>query len=135
MRRRHGGSTANRPLSGWVAPATEHRWQTPRRVVPKQQSIVERLAMEAIRLGADLLEVEYKDGYEEVFATKAGVGHGIARFRSSSSEGVSLREDLHRIAKRTRRIAVGGSQYELRGSVYESFGEDAFRMELRRVEL
>ena len=56
-------------------------------MVPKHEDLVERLATEAIRLGADLLEVEYKDGYEEVFAA-------------------ALREELHRIARRKRRIAV-----------------------------
>jgi len=45
-----------------------------------------------------------------------------------------LREELHRIAKQKRRIVVSGSQYELRGSIYESFGEDAFQVQLRRVE-
>ncbi len=100
---------------------------------PMHESIVERLAAEAIRRGADLLDVEYKDGYEHVVAAKGGVGHGIARFRSSSPEAVTLREELHRIAKGKRRIPVDGSQYELRGSVYESFGEDAFRVQLRRV--
>ena len=99
----------------------------------RDESVVERLAAEAIRLGADFLDVEYKDGYEEVFAAQGGVGHGIARFPSSSPEAVTLREELHRIAKQTRRIAVGGSQYELRGSVYDSFGEDAFQVRLRRV--
>lgn len=99
----------------------------------RHESVVERLATEAIRLGADFLDVEYKDGYEEVFAAQGGVGHGIARFRSSSPAAVTLREELHRIAKRKRRFAVGGSQYELRGNVYESFGEDAFRVQLRRV--
>jgi hypothetical protein len=97
------------------------------------QSVVEDLAAEAIRLGADFLDVEYKDGYEEVFAAQGGVGHGIARFRSSSPEAVTLRQELHSLAKRKRRIAVDGSQYELRCKVYESFGEDAFRVRLRRV--
>jgi hypothetical protein len=99
----------------------------------KHESIVERLAADAIRLGADVLEVEYKDGYEEVFAARGGVGYGIARFRSSSPDAVTLREGLHRVAKRKRRIVVGGSQYELRGNVYENFGEDAFRVQLRHV--
>lgn len=102
-------------------------------MVAKHESIVERLATQAIGLGADHLEVEYKDGHEQVFATKGGVGTGIASFRSSSPEAIKLREELHGIAKKKRRIAVGGSQYELRGRVYESFGEDAFRVELRRV--
>lgn len=99
----------------------------------QHENVVERLAAEAIRLGADLLEVEYKDGYEEVFAAKGGIGHGIARFRSSSPEAVALREELYRIAKRRRHMTVGEAQYELRCRVRESFGEDAFLVELRRV--
>lgn len=100
---------------------------------PTPESIVERLATEAIRGGADFLEVEYKDGYEDVIAVKGDLGLGIARFRSSSPEAVTLRKELHRIAKSKHRVAVDGSQYELRGSIYESFGEDAFRVRLRRV--
>ncbi len=103
------------------------------KTVPEHESILVRLATEAVRLGADLLEVEYKDGYEEVFAAKGGVGQGIARFQSSNPEAATLREELHRIARHKQRIAVGGAQYELRGSVYHSFGEDTFRVELRRV--
>jgi hypothetical protein len=99
----------------------------------RHESVVERLAAEAIRLGADSLDVEYKDGYEEVFVVRGSVGQGIARLQSSSPQAVTLREELHRIAKRKRRIAVGGSRYELRGNVYESFGEDAFRVRLCRV--
>jgi len=100
---------------------------------PMRESMVERLVAEAIRRGADLLEVEYRDGYEDVVAAKGGVGHGLARFRSSSPEAVALREELYRIARRRHRITVDESEYELRGSVYDSFGEDAFRVQLRRV--
>ncbi len=102
-------------------------------MVFKGESLVEQVATQAVRLGAEVLEVEYKDGYEEVFAAKAGVGQGIAGFRSSSPEASTLREELHRMAKRKRRIAVDGYEYELRCGVYESFGEQAFRVELRRV--
>ena len=97
------------------------------------ESIVERLATETIRVGADRLEVEYKDGYEEVVVARGGVGFGIARFASSSPEALALRDELRRLVKRRLRIEIGGVQYELRGSVYESFGEDAFRVSLRRV--
>src|SRR3989304_2544942 len=92
------------------------------------ESIVERLAAEAIRRGADLLDVEYKDGYEDVVAAKGALGLGIARLRSSSAEALTLRKELRRLAKRKQRIIVDGSQFEMRGSVYESFGEDAFRV-------
>ncbi len=102
-------------------------------MVLKHTSIVEQLASEAIRLGADMLEVEYKNGHEEVFALKGGVGFGIARFPSSSGEAVSLRDELYGITKKKRRVTIGGSDYELRGRVFESFGEDAFRVELRRL--
>jgi predicted amino acid dehydrogenase len=97
-------------------------------------SIVEHLASRAIRLGADALEVEYKDGYEEVCAAKGGVGYGIARFRSSSREAASLRKELLNIAKTRQRLSLDNYEYELRGRVYDSFGEDAFRVELRLVE-
>jgi hypothetical protein len=43
----------------------------------RHESVVECLAAEAIRLGADFLDVEYKDGYEGVVAAQGGVGHGI----------------------------------------------------------
>lgn len=102
----------------------------------KQESFVERLVLGAIGLGADVLEVEYKDGYERAFAAKAGMGFGIASFRSSSPEAGALRDELHlhRLAKRKRRIVVvDGLRYELRGCIYDSFGEEAFRVDLRRV--
>jgi hypothetical protein len=102
-------------------------------VILKNQSIGERLASDAIRLGADALEAEYTDGYEQVFAVKNGLGHGIARFVSSTPEAALLRHELHSAARRRRRMTVDGRQYELRGRVYESFGEDAFRVELRSV--
>ena len=61
----------------------------------KKGAILEPLLAKAIGLGADQLEVEYKDGSEEVFAMKSGVGLGIASFRSSSPEAKSLRNELY----------------------------------------
>lgn len=99
----------------------------------KQKSIVERLAAEAVRLGVDELEIEYKDGYEEVVAPVGSIGFGIARFRSSGRQARSLREELYGMAKKKRRVIIGGSEYNVRARVYESFGENAFRLQLRRV--
>src|SRR5712691_12270967 len=93
--------------------------------------IVEQLAAEAIRSCADTLHMEYSAGSEEVFALKGGVGVLIAKYSSSSPEAASLRAELHALAGRKRCISVGGSEYELRGSAHESFGETAFRVELR----
>lgn len=102
-------------------------------VVRYHKSILEQLASEAIRLGADVLEVEYKEGYEEVFALKGGVGLQIGRLRSSSPEAASLRDELHDITRSKRRLTVSGREYELRSRIYVSFDEDAFRVDLRRV--
>ncbi len=100
---------------------------------PEHKSVVERLAAEAIRLGADALDVESKDGHEEVFAMSGAAGYGIARLPSSGQEAASLRKELRGITRRKRRLRVGDHDYELRGRAYDSFGEEAFHIELRRV--
>jgi hypothetical protein len=99
----------------------------------KHNSVVEKLASKNIRLGADGLDVEDKDHCEEVFALKNGVGCGIAGFKSSSPEAALLRDEPYGVARRSRRVTVDGCEYVPRGRVYESFGEDAFRVEFRRV--
>lgn len=95
-------------------------------------SILHRLASDAVAAGMDTLEVEYKDGHEEVCALKEGVGYGIARFRSGSPEAASLRDELRTVSKTTRFVTIEGSEYALRARVYDSFGEQAFRVALRR---
>ena len=102
-------------------------------MVRKAESIVDDVVTQAIRRGADGVEVEYKDSNEWVLATQGGFGYGIARLRSSSPEGLALRQELYRLAKRKRRIAVDGHEYELRCGIFDSFGEDAFQVDLRRV--
>jgi hypothetical protein len=100
-------------------------------VVPgKSRSRVEKLASETIRLGAEALEIEYKDGYEEVVVVKSSIGYGIARLRSGSRGAASLRDDLRELARRKRHLSVGGVEYELRCRVYDCFGEDAFRVDV-----
>ncbi len=95
--------------------------------------ILERLATEAIGLAADALEVEYKDGFEEVFVSIGQIGFCITRFESSSDAAVRLREACDRLSrqKHPRRISVDGLEYGLRCSTSDSFGEDAFQLTLR----
>jgi len=97
--------------------------------------ILERVTTEAIRLGTDTLEVEYKDGYEWVFVVSGSLGVGIAQFRSSSRNGARLRQECHQLARhhRWQGISVDGRGYQVRCTVYDSFGEDAFRVSLRPV--
>jgi hypothetical protein len=63
-------------------------------------SILEQIASKIIRSGGNAVEVEHKDGYEEIFPRSGPVGAGIGfRLRSSSREAKSLRADLYNIAK------------------------------------
>lgn len=96
-------------------------------------SILEKFAAEAIRLGADQLEVEYKDGYEELSAIAGDFGFGIGRLRSTSQEAATLRHELYQCTRRKRQIVVDGDNYELHGRTYDSFGEQAYRVRLRRA--
>jgi len=98
-------------------------------------SILEEIAFKTIRSGGQAVEVEYKDGYEEIFPLSGPSGVTVGtRLEGSSKEARSLRADLYGIVKKRRRITVGGAEYELRCRVYDSFGEDAFRLEWRLVK-
>ena len=99
----------------------------------RKKITLEQLVAKAIDLGADQLEVEYKDGCEEVFAMKSAFGWGIASIRSTSPEAKSLRHELYALAKKKQRVKIDERTYELRARIFDSFGEDAFRVELRRL--
>ena len=86
---------------------------------------LEKLVAEAIHAGAEELDIEYKDGYDEVCVMRGPIGFGIARFRRSSSEGIALREELFGIARRSRRLSIGGRAWDLRCRIRDSFARDA----------
>ena len=96
----------------------------------EQNGILEGLVAEAIRCWADMIEVEYDEGYEEVYVRKDNIGLGT---RFKGSEGDLLRKELYGLAKKKRRMVVDNVEYELRVRVYDSFGEDAFQVQWRRV--
>jgi len=102
-------------------------------MIRDKATLLQGLALEALRRGADAIEVEYKDGCEQVFAVRDGVGYGIARLDTSSDQAASLRKELYGLTKKRRRIASGDVEFELRVRVCGSFGEDAFRVEMRRI--
>jgi hypothetical protein len=95
--------------------------------------MLECFATQAIALAADAIEVEYKDGFEEVFASSGPIGFCIARFESSSQEAVRLRDACDRLSrqKRPRWISVDGLEYGVRRTTCDSFGEEAFHLALR----
>jgi hypothetical protein len=98
-------------------------------------SILEEIATKAIRSGADAVEVEYKDGYEEVYPVSGPVGTSIGfALKSSSKEAKSLRADLYSLAKSRKRITVDGREYELRCRLYDRSSEHAFRLRWKSVK-
>jgi len=103
----------------------------------EKKSLVEALAAKAIAAGANMLEIEYKDGVEEVYAMTGdadyGAGYSVALIPGSSPEAVSLRKELYGMIRRNRRIRVGSRDYVLRCRRYDSFGEDGFHVELRQA--
>lgn len=104
-------------------------------MVREPMSILEEIAAKIIRSGADAVEVEYKDGYEEIFPISGPVGTSIGfALKSSSQEAKSLRADLYGMVKKSKRITVDGREYELRCQRYDSFGEHAFRLRWKTVK-
>jgi hypothetical protein len=58
-------------------------------MISDEGSVLQGLALEAVRRDVDTIEVEYKDGYEQVFAVQGGVGYSIARLDSSGDQAAS----------------------------------------------
>jgi hypothetical protein len=53
--------------------------------------------------------------------------------RSTCQDAATLRHELYQCTRRKRQIVVDGDKYELYGRTYDSFGEDAYRVRLRRA--
>ena len=83
---------------------------------------------EAIEQGFDELTVEYKDGQEMVFVQNKGVGIGIASLKSDGEEAAALRHELFRLAKSSKKIRLWDNEYILKARIFDSFGENAFRV-------
>jgi DNA-binding MarR family transcriptional regulator len=96
----------------------------------KPTTLLEGLCGHALSLGAESIEVEYKDCREWIFANKGGMGIGIANYASSSSDGKELRGNLYAAAKRPVRTVLGGQVYILKVRIFENFGEDAFSVRI-----
>lgn len=94
--------------------------------------ILPGLVAVAADLDADALEIEYKHGKEEVCAMKNGFGMEIACFNSSGKESETLRKELYSIAGKKKMIKTDEATYTLKTEVFNSFGEDAFIVEIKQ---
>jgi LexA DNA binding domain len=93
-------------------------------------TLLEGLCGHAMLLGAQSIEVEYKDGREWVIANKGAVGISIANYKSSSTDAKELRGNLYAAAKKPVRAVIGGQVYILKVGIFDSFGEDAFAVSI-----
>ena len=94
--------------------------------------ILGQLVAKAVQLGADGLDIEYKDGQEEVCAMKGNTGFGIASIDSSSAKADSLENALSAIGRKGKEIEIAGTTYLLKVSTYDSFGETAYSVKIER---
>jgi len=93
-------------------------------------TLLEGLCGHALSLGAQSIQVEYKDRQEWVFAYKGGIGIGIANYTSSSADAKELCGNLYAAVKKPIRTVIRGQVYILKVRVFESFGEDAFEVSI-----
>ena len=100
------------------------------REASSSSELIIKLVADALRRGGNELDVEYKDGYESVSVMKANVGVGIAAIPSSGDEARELRKRLYAMTKKRETISIQGKSYRLKTEIYDSFGEDAFRVSI-----
>ena len=96
----------------------------------KPKTLLEDLCEHALSCGAQSIEVESRDGREWVSARKGDTAFGTANFASSGRDAKELRENLLAARKKPVRAAIGGQVWILKVGVYDSFGEDVFRVRI-----
>jgi hypothetical protein len=90
------------------------------------------LVAKTLAVGAYEMQVEYEDRKEHVFAFQEGVGFGIASLDASSEEAHALREALYQIRRKQKIVTIEGVEYRLRARIHQSFGEDVFRVTIKK---
>ena len=98
----------------------------------ESNDILLELVAKTLAVGATEMEVEYEDREEHVLAFQEGVGFGIARLAASSEEAQALREALYQIKRKQKIVTIEGVEYRLRTRIHQSFGEDVFRVTIKK---
>lgn len=98
----------------------------------RNPNVLAEVVARILAAGATEFQVEYKDREEHVMALSGVVGIGVATFRADSEDARQLRSELYDLEKKRRKIVHAGVDYWLRAKVFDSFGEDAFRVTIAR---
>ncbi len=94
---------------------------------------VAHFVKKAIDLGATEIEVEYENGREHVFAVGEHSGVEIASLDASGKQARALREVLCHICEQPRKMLIRGSDYALTVQIHESFGENVYRVAIKKA--
>ncbi len=97
----------------------------------KEDDMLTGLLERAVAMGADRIEIEYKDHDELITAFRGPVGLGIGSVDSRKNSG--LFGELDKL-KKAKRVTLSGQSYRLSFSKYESFGEWAHQIHLKKED-
>jgi hypothetical protein len=105
--------------------------RNPKSATPQKSGILTSIVTDVLSAGATEFEVEYKDGHEEICVMRGPIGFGIASLRSGSNDAKELRAQLYASQKKRRKLKIDGIDYLLHVEIFDSFGEDAFRVSIK----
>ena len=87
----------------------------------------------AVELGADEIEIDYKDGQERISAMRGPVGVGIGTVKFSSRESEQLFVEVEALRK-AKRVDLDAGSYSAKVSEFDNFGETAHGIQLTRAK-
>jgi len=93
--------------------------------------MLKELLKKAVEIGADRIEIEWKDGARLVSAFCGPTGIGIAWLDAAPWKAVY---EQMRELKKSRRTVLGGVSYRLAFSKYQSFDEWVFVIRIQEVK-
>jgi hypothetical protein len=93
-------------------------------------TLLEDLCRHALAMGADSIEVEREDGHDNVYGRKDGTSIAFASFAPSGADATELRDNLYRAHKKPMRTVPQDQVYVLKVRTRDSFGDDAFEVQI-----
>jgi hypothetical protein len=100
--------------------------------IARNPDVLAEVVARVLAAGTTEFEVEYEDGEEHVVAFSGAAGVGVAAFPAASEDGQELRRQLYAASKKRRKILHAGAEYGLRVKIFDSFGENAFRVTIAK---
>lgn len=100
--------------------------------IPRNPDVLAEVVARVLATGTTQFEVEYKDREEHVVAFSGAVGVGVVVFPADSGDARELRRQLYAVKNKSRKMIHAGSGVWAACEIFDSFGEDAFRVSITR---